>query len=158
MYYIKKEFLVDSGGPGKNRGGLGQEVEFCILDNKEQDNYVETSVRLSGRTEKGTFPVSGMMGGQKGRGSGMWIDGKEVDHGIYRRLKPNSVVKFIISGGGGFGDSYKRDPSKVLNDVKKGYVSIIAAKRDYGVIIDKKTLTLNKQSTAKLRKQKNVQK
>ena len=38
-----------------------------------------------------------------------------------------------------------------------GYVSIIAAKRDYGVIIDKKTLTLNKQSTAKLRNQKNVQ-
>ena len=123
-----------------------------------QDNYVETSVRLSGRTEKGTFPVSGMMGGQKGRGSGMWVDGKEVDHGIYRRLKPNSVVKFIISGGGGFGNSYKRDPSKVLNDVKKGYVSIIGAKRDYGVIIDKNTLSLNKHGTTKLRNQKIVQK
>ena len=60
MYYVRKELRADSGGPGHNRGGLGQEVEFAVLDGgSELARDVESSVRLSGRTEDGTFPVFG---------------------------------------------------------------------------------------------------
>ncbi len=156
MYYTKKELLTDSGGPGKCRGGLGQEVGFCILgDHTKINQYVETSVRLSGRTENGTFPVAGLSGGRNGRGSGMWINKKAVEHGIYRRLQPQSMVKFIISGGGGYGEARDRDPQKVLEDVRQGYISMSGAKTDYGVIINKKNMTVDIKSTTLLRKQKN---
>jgi N-methylhydantoinase B len=42
-----------------------------------------------------------------------------------------------MGGGGGWGDPLDRDPSRVLNDVIGGYVSIESAERDYGVVIHK---------------------
>ena len=39
------------------------------------------------------------------------------------------------AGGGGIGDPLSRIPDIVLEDVKDGYVSLEAAKREYGVII-----------------------
>mgnify|MGYP001190727325 FL=1 len=153
MYYTHKELLPDSGGPGFNRGGLGQKVEFCILDgNKEFAHDVESSVRLSGRTEDGTFPVFGRCGGENGRGSGMWANGETVDHGIYRRLSPNDKIQFILSGGGGYGDALQRETARVLEDVVQGYVSIENAKKDYGVVINPDVLEVDIQATELLRK------
>jgi N-methylhydantoinase B len=39
----------------------------------------------------------------------------------------------VYAGGGGYGDPKDRDPARVRDDVKNGYVSAAAAKRDYGV-------------------------
>ena len=152
MYYVRKELRTDSGGPGRNRGGVGQEVEFCILDGgTELARDVESSVRLSGRTEDGTFPVFGRRGGQNGRGSGMWANDQPVDHGIYRRLTPGDRVRFVLSGGGGYGDPLEREPERVLADVKQGYVSIEQAEIDFGVVIDASVMTVNFAATAALR-------
>ena len=152
MYYVRKELRTDSGGPGRNRGGVGQEVEFCILDGgTELARDVESSVRLSGRTEDGTFPVFGRRGGQNGRGSGMWANDQPVDHGIYRRLAPDDRVRFVLSGGGGYGDPLEREPERVLADVEQGYVSIEQAEIDYGVVIDASLMTVNFAATAALR-------
>ena len=38
-------------------------------------------------------------------------------------------------GGGGFGDPLERPAEQVLQDVTSGYVSVEAARRDYGVVI-----------------------
>ena len=152
MYYVRKEFRADSGGPGRNRGGLGQEVEFRILDGgTELARDVESSVRLSGRTEDGSFPVFGRRGGQNGRGSGMWVNETPVDHGIYRRLAPDDRVRFVLSGGGGYGDPRERDPERVLADVAQGYVSIEQAEADYAVVIDADRMTVDLEATAALR-------
>jgi N-methylhydantoinase B len=40
-----------------------------------------------------------------------------------------------VGGGGGFWNPLERDPHKVLADVCSGYVSLEAARRDYGVVI-----------------------
>jgi N-methylhydantoinase B len=40
-----------------------------------------------------------------------------------------------MGGGGGFGPPRERDPRRVLEDVRAGYVSLEAAARDYGVIV-----------------------
>ena len=40
-----------------------------------------------------------------------------------------------VGGGGGFWDAFERDPARVLADVRSGYVSPEAARRDYGVVI-----------------------
>jgi N-methylhydantoinase B len=152
MYYVRKELRTDSGGPGRNRGGVGQEVEFCILDGgTELARDVESSVRLSGRTEDGTFPVFGRRGGQNGRGSGMWLNEKPVDHGVYRRLAPGDRVRFVLSGGGGYGDPLEREPERVLADIEQGYVSIEQAEIDFGVIIDPSRMEVDIEATAALR-------
>jgi N-methylhydantoinase B len=152
MYYVRKEFQTDSGGPGRNRGGLGQEVEFCILDGgSELARDVESSVRLSGRTEDGTFPVFGRRGGQNGRGAGMWLNEQPVDHGVYRRLAPGDRVRFVLSGGGGYGDPRERDPARVLADVAQGYVSVEQAEADYAVVIDADRMEVDRAATAALR-------
>jgi N-methylhydantoinase B len=40
-----------------------------------------------------------------------------------------------LPGGGGYGDPFERDPRAVLDDVLNGYVSLEAARREYGVVI-----------------------
>jgi N-methylhydantoinase B len=42
----------------------------------------------------------------------------------------------LSGGGGGFGNPFKRDPNKVAEDVREGYVSKAAAEELYGVVVD----------------------
>ena len=137
MRYVQKELVPDSGGPGRNRGGLGQVVEFEILSGERgpAEGYVASSVRLSGRAEDSDFPVLGRLGGGNGRGYGLAVNGKEVEHGIYRRLYPGDRVRFQVSGGGGYGDPKARERERVERDVAEGYVSAEGARRDYAVAI-----------------------
>jgi N-methylhydantoinase B len=138
MMYLRKELVPDSAGPGRNRGGLGQEVEFEILGGERgpAEGYVASSVRLSGRAEDSDFPVLGRLGGKNGRGYGLKVNGKPVDHGIYRRLYPGDRVHFQLSGGGGYGDPREREPQRVARDVTEGYVTAQGARKDYGVAVN----------------------
>lgn len=42
-------------------------------------------------------------------------------------------VDVVLPGGGGLGDPMRRDPAEVLADVVDGYVSVEAAREQYGV-------------------------
>ncbi len=150
--YVRKEFVADSGGPGYNRGGLGQELEFEILDGgMPEAHFVESSVRISGRVESGVMPAYGRCGGETGRGGGLWLDGQAVEHGVYRKLAPGQRVRFVMTGGGGYGNPLEREPERVLADVRDGKVSLDSARRDYGVAIDALSLQVNLEETRALR-------
>ena len=41
-----------------------------------------------------------------------------------------------MPGGGGLGPAWDRDPAHVATDVRDGLVSVAAAERDYGVILE----------------------
>ena len=47
----------------------------------------------------------------------------------------DSIASIRTAGGGGWGDPLDRDPEKVRWDVVEGFVSLEAAKREYGVIL-----------------------
>jgi N-methylhydantoinase B len=150
--YLRKEFVADTGGPGRNRGGLGQELEFEILDGGTPEaRYVESSVRISGRVETGVMPAFGRCGGSPGRGGGLWLDSQAVEHGVYRKLSPGQRVRFVMTGGGGYGSPLEREPERVLADVRDGKVSVAAAQADYAVVIDEATLSIDMQRTLELR-------
>jgi N-methylhydantoinase B/oxoprolinase/acetone carboxylase alpha subunit len=153
IVYLRKELVPDSAGPGKNRGGLGQVIEFEVLGGERgpAEGYLASSVRLSGRAEDSDFPVLGRLGGRNGRGYGLKVNGKDVDHGIYRRLYPGDKVRFQVSGGGGYGNPLEREPERVARDVAEGYVSVEGARRDYGVALDS-ALAVKAAETEKLRK------
>jgi N-methylhydantoinase B len=154
IMYLRKELVPDSGGPGHNRGGLGQIVEFEVLGGERgpAEGFVASSVRLSGRAEDSDFPVLGRLGGKNGRGYGLKVNGKPVEHGIYRRLYPGDQVHFQVSGGGGYGNPAAREPQRVARDVAEGYVSVQGARQDYAVCVDPSTHEANVEETAKLRK------
>ena len=48
-------------------------------------------------------------------------------------IGPGMRLHMVYAGGGGYGNPVKRDRASVRDDVKNGYVSAKAAKRDYGL-------------------------
>ncbi|MFT4939830.1 MAG: N-methylhydantoinase B [Paraglaciecola sp.] len=126
------ETIADSGGAGQHRGGNGLSVAYHFLAEGQIAIHDERWL---------TYPW-GVTGGEPGLrstkllkrvdGSEQWLpakcDGVEV--------KKGDILHFNTWGGGGWGDPYKRDAKLVLDDVKRGLVTIEGALR-YGVVITK---------------------
>ena len=53
--------------------------------------------------------------------------------------------------GGGWGDPKKRPAEKVAEEVRDGMISLEQVREAYGVILDEKTLELDKEKTKRLR-------
>jgi N-methylhydantoinase B len=51
------------------------------------------------------------------------------------RLEPGDVVSICSPAGGGFGDPRRRDPERVLADVRAGFLTAAQAREQYGVIL-----------------------
>lgn len=72
------------------------------------------------------------------------------------RTKPGAIFRYLTNGGGGWGDPYARDPERVKESVRDGYLSIEGAKRDYGVVVvgdpehDPEGLRVDADATAQL--------
>ena len=125
---LSKALLPDSGGVGEFRGGIGQEV---VLRNDTGHPLAISG--LSARTE---FAPAGMRGGKPG-GLREYRLNEEVIHpkGRYM-MQPGDKLRMTEAGGGGFGDVRARLPDRVIADVKDGYVSVAAARRDYHVEVE----------------------
>lgn len=124
----RRELRTDSGGAGRQRGGLGQATELSFRG--------EGRWSVSAMIDRTRFAAQGFDGGQPGAPGGFYTD----DSGA---LAPKTVVWFTPAshahldppGGGGYGSAFERDPARVLEDVVSGYVSLEAAARDYGVAV-----------------------
>lgn len=127
---LRFELIPDSGGPGTFRGGLGFVREYEILD---------TSARLSVRTDHYQEPPKGMDGGKDGHLGALLINpGTPEEYHLPSRVgdivvKPGDIIRVVRPGGGGLGDPGKRDRDKVLADIREGYVSPEAAILEYGL-------------------------
>lgn len=129
---LRYELRQDSGGPGRFRGGLGVVKEWKTLTDLQCITVVEQT----------KFPPGGLYGGQSGRPNVMILNagaGNESRQGKQSGalLPANGQWHLLSGGGGGWGDSYDRDPHAVLRDVVLGYVSHLSAEKDYGVMIQK---------------------
>lgn len=121
--------LPDSGGAGEFRGGCGARRVWTVLGN---------SSRGAVCCERSKSPPFGLAGGQAG--SPMRITLEDPD-GTQRHplskgaftVPENGRIIFEVPGSGGYGPASKRDPAALADDLKNGYVSAEAAKRDYGV-------------------------
>jgi N-methylhydantoinase B len=70
------------------------------------------------------------------------------------RLEQGEGFITEMGGGGGFGDPLEREAERVLADVRSGYVSLEAARRDYGVAVRQygRRFELDVEATATLRR------
>jgi len=55
------------------------------------------------------------------------------------------------AGGGGYGDPLTRDVDRVEADVREGYVSLEAAEKNYGVMLDPSTGFADRKATERRR-------
>jgi N-methylhydantoinase B len=143
-------FVADSGGHGKQRGGLSIKREYRVLSD---------TALLNVRSAKRDFPPHGLSGGSSGAPSMNRIVSGNSSRVIPVLLsepiplKQNDVFSHVMASGGGYGDAFERDGDAVLGDVVLGKVTIEGAKRDYGVVI-KEThggLSLDQDATTKTR-------
>ncbi len=140
------ELIPDSAGPGRFRGGCGirRDMKFLAEDGK-----------LTNLSERQRFAPYGLFGGKSGRLARTVINpgpGERVVHGKESAdFAPGDVVSFQQSGAGGYGPPFARDPARVQEDVREGYVSLEHARREYGVVIDPATLTVDEAATRSAR-------
>lgn len=66
-------------------------------------------------------------------------------------MRAGDSFHHVAAGGGGFGHPMQRDPQAVLADVLEDLVSVEAAKRDYGVVVDPVLGKVDLEETARLR-------
>lgn len=150
-FLIKHEYMIDSAGAGKWRGGLGVETEFRI------DGKNVTGIAFGDGIEKGA-EAFGLFGGKKGtlnRIELQYPDGRisaAKSKEIIRDIPRGTIFYQRAAGGGGYGSPYERPVQKVLQDVINGMVSIEKARDDYGVVIKPETITIDKMATERLRK------
>ena len=124
----RREVRPDSAGPGKFRGGCGQFTTFADRSGQTWS--------MSGMYDRLKFPPAGLLGGGPGvAGQFVLQDGRSANPKELLFHAAHSRVETALPGGGGYGNPMERDPQAVLDDVLNGYVSIEAARREYGVVI-----------------------
>ena len=129
---LKHEYLPNSGGVGKWRGGLG----------------VETIIKLGGdRTTMVVFgdgDVEENYGLFGGKGSVLnsikltYPKGEEcvpMSKDIIEEIPANTIYTQVAGGGGGFGNPMERYQSMVAVDVKNQVVDEEQAREEYGVVL-----------------------
>jgi N-methylhydantoinase B len=124
------ELIRDSAGPGRYRGGCGIRRDLRFLADEG---------KLTNLSERQQFPPYGLFGGKPGTLARTVInpgENEQLVHGkASREFEYGDVIAFQQSGAGGYGDPFERDPRAVLEDVEDDYVSIEAARAQYGVAI-----------------------
>ncbi len=125
----RKDFRTDSGGPGKQRGGLGQVME---ISSREPAPF-----GLFARYERVKYPPRGRDGGGNGANGRLTLReaGTVMQSKGFQVVPKGDRLLIEMPGGGGFGEAFERDPKAVAADVKAGLVSHEAAERDYGVSV-----------------------
>jgi 5-oxoprolinase (ATP-hydrolysing) len=132
----QKQFDVDSAGPGKHRGGLGQLMRLTKVpgDNRPLQ-YV---LLLHGEN----ISVPPLLGGRPGRmTSAVSFNAlgpieRDGEPSMMRILGNGEAVEIRTAGGDGHGDPLERDLDLIRADIDGGYVSAAHAEDAYGCVFD----------------------
>ena len=130
------------------KGGLGRRM---ILKIPEDDFAPIPPVNLGIQSGRYRYPPEGLFGGKDGAKARFLVNDRSGNPYGLTQLKPGDRVLIDAAGGGGYGSPLERDPERVEQDVREGYVTVDGAKAAYGVIIDPETLELDLEATRKER-------
>ncbi len=124
------EFVPDTGGAGKYRGGMSQRKTWRML----ADEGI-----LQVRADRQTHRPYGLYGGGPGMpGLNVMDPGEQTEQKLHAKitmtLKKGQVFRHELPGAGGWGSALDRDLALVARDLRDGLVTIEGAARDYGVV------------------------
>jgi len=120
---------IDSGGAGRQRGGLGIARQIRAL---------QDGTTFSARSDSYIHGAEGIAGGLTGGLSAVTFNAGRED----QKSLPTKVANFVLNagqsirvetpGGGGFGACEDRSLARIAMDLRDGVVTRAAAERDYG--------------------------
>jgi N-methylhydantoinase B len=133
LHVERSELRCDSGGEGTMRGGLGLRRELRLLEGESRYSV------LSDRAVLPPFGVAGAGAAAPVKVS-LRRDGAEVAFATPGKvtgvaIRAGNIVVMQSAGGGGYGDPLAREPDRVRDDVRGGYVSRERARLGYGVVL-----------------------
>ena len=123
---LRTELVPNSGGTGRQRGGLGILRDFELLT--ERGMLIGDSQQQ--RDETAPWGVEG--GGPGGKAAFVMNPGTDREEVLLARIPSRvmmrgEVLRVVGSGGGGWGDPAERDPVLAAVDLQEGYVTAQAA-------------------------------
>ena len=128
LLFWKKEMIQDSGGPGKYRGGLGQQILLEMIGPEP--------IRISLLTDRHHHPAQGFMGGLPGSPTRIILNqGQFIHPKSQTLLNPGDRLTVNYPGGGGFGPANERERWAIEEDLKEELISSEAAREIYGLKI-----------------------
>jgi N-methylhydantoinase B len=140
-------FRPNSGGAGKNRGGLGLIRGYEVAADEAY---------LSLWWERLKTPAWGLFEGRAASAPDVTIfSGEKEAKALKLNAKPMKRGDKVIvktGGGGGFGHPFDREIHRVLEDVVDGYIDRHTALEQYGVVIKADALEVDEQQTIDYRK------
>jgi N-methylhydantoinase B len=111
-----------------------------------------TGICLVYKTKTKPWPIAG---GSEGDNNHVVLNPgtprEVVQGGSYNHLETGDVLANNTGGGGGYGNPFEREPAAIARDVRNGFVSAVAAEREYGVVVDPHTFAVDTDATARLR-------
>lgn len=121
------------GAPGSNGGGAGAPAFGWYIENFDLARHGDPL------DLRGIEPLFGMFDadGRPDPNHGEFGRGARYQTGKFSGLilKAGDALRFVIGGGGGWGDPLEREPDRVAADVRAGLVSPEFATAGYGVVL-----------------------
>lgn len=114
IFFQHKRLRPGSGGKGRTRGGLGEEICFV--------NKHEGPLSIVFLTERLRVPAPGLGGGGDGACGEVLINGLSVDSRRPHVLAPGDEVILRTPGGGGYGASSERSEALTSYDRLHQYI------------------------------------
>lgn len=152
---VYRRELPDAGGPGRFRGGVA--IEFASVPHKLPVKPAGLLTVASGVAMPAGRGLSGGLPGACARNEvlrssnlrELFASGRiplapaeigcaeveEVAAKSYTLIGENDVVIGVMASGAGYGDPLRREPERVLRDVREGLVSTESARSVYGVVV-----------------------
>jgi N-methylhydantoinase B len=144
----RRELRSGSEGPGRYRGGFGQEMEIGV---RTRSPWI-----LSAMYDRTRFPAEGVRGGSHGAvGTVRTSGGKDLHPKRRQRIEAEERLFLNLPGGGGSGNPREREPDLVARDVTDGLISVERAREAYAVVLVETdsygTYAVDKKATERLR-------
>jgi N-methylhydantoinase B/oxoprolinase/acetone carboxylase alpha subunit len=120
LVFWHKEYLSDSGGAGRWRGGLAQRIEIAARDGAAFECSAATFDRRAN-------PARGRLGGAAGAAGRVEIEAADGQCTVHEgkgtlRIPAGGRLRVDLPGGGGFGPPGMRDPAQRLQDLSCGLI------------------------------------
>lgn len=118
----------EDGGAGEYRGGKGVVLDYRVTAKEAFLTYSAT------RTTSRPWGLAGGGEGSTNRAEILRRDGSVETYSMVTgaRAVEGETFRLVSATGGGYGDPMKRERSRLLADLRDGYVTPEQARRDYG--------------------------
>src|SRR5262249_10893232 len=123
VLFVRRELIADSGGAGRWRGGLGEELALTVESSADVAPGIPLVLSGSaGRTRLSALGIAGRRSGPP-RWTAVHTKTAPPTSAPDWRFMPGDMVRLKTPGGGGHGDPAQRADAEVRVGLTDGYIT-----------------------------------